>query len=95
MSSQDKPKGMMKGLTSYGDLNFSLFLRKAFIKAMGYGDQALDRPIIGITNTYSDFNPCHGNVPHIIRAVERGVMQAGGMPLSFPLLILQVCIYGI
>ena len=84
MSSQDKPKGMMKGLTSYGDLNFSLFLRKAFIKAMGYGDQALDRPIIGITNTYSDFNPCHGNVPQIIRAVERGVMQAGGMPLSFP-----------
>ena len=51
---------------------------------MGYGDQALDRPIIGITNTYSDFNPCHGNVPQIIRAVERGVMQAGGMPLSFP-----------
>ena len=84
MSSQDKTKGMMKGLTSYGDLNFSLFLRKAFIKAMGYGDQALDRPIIGITNTYSDFNPCHGNVPQIIRAVERGVMQAGGMPLSFP-----------
>ena len=84
MSSQDKPKGMKKGLTSYGDLNFSLFLRKAFIKAMGYGDQALDRPIIGITNTYSDFNPCHGNVPQIIRAVERGVMQAGGMPLSFP-----------
>ena len=84
MSEQDKPKGMKKGLTSYGDLNFSLFLRKAFIKAMGYGDQALDRPIIGITNTYSDFNPCHGNVPQIIRAVERGVMQAGGMPLSFP-----------
>ncbi len=84
MSEQGKPKGMKKGLTSYGDLNFSLFLRKAFIKAMGYGDQALDRPIIGITNTYSDFNPCHGNVPQIIRAVERGVMQAGGMPLSFP-----------
>jgi len=84
MSEQNKPKGMKKGLTSYGDLDFSLFLRKAFIKAMGYGDQALDRPIIGITNTFSDFNPCHGNVPQIIRAVERGVMQAGGMPMSFP-----------
>jgi dihydroxy-acid dehydratase len=84
MSEQNKPKGMTKGLTSYGDLDFSLFLRKAFIKAMGYGDQALDRPIIGITNTFSDFNPCHGNVPQIIRAVERGVMQAGGMPMSFP-----------
>ena len=84
MSEQNKPKGMTKGLTSYGDLDFSLFLRKAFIKAMGYGDQALDRPINGITNTFSDFNPCHGNVPQIIRAVERGVMQAGGMPMSFP-----------
>ena len=51
--------GMRKGLTSYGDKDFSLFLRKAFIKGMGYSDEALDRPIVGITNTYSDFNPCH------------------------------------
>ena len=44
--------GLRKGLTSYGDAGFSLFLRKAFIKAMGYSDDALDRPIVGITNTY-------------------------------------------
>ena len=55
--------GLRKGLASYGDAGFSLFLRKAFIKAMGYSDDALDRPIVGITNTYSDYNPCHGNVP--------------------------------
>ena len=55
--------GLRKGLTSYGDPGFSLFLRKAFIKAKGYSDDALDRPIVGITDTYSDFNPCHGNVP--------------------------------
>ncbi|NBO87477.1 MAG: hypothetical protein EBV00_04950, partial [Burkholderiaceae bacterium] len=55
--------GIRKGLTRYGDTEFSLFLRKAFIKAMGFSDNALDRPIIGITNTFSDFNPCHGNVP--------------------------------
>jgi dihydroxy-acid dehydratase len=75
---------MRKGLTSYGDAGFSLFLRKAFIKAMGYSDDALDRPIVGITNTYSDFNPCHGNVPQLIEAVKRGVMLAGGMPMVFP-----------
>jgi len=51
--------GLRKGLTSYGDAGFSLFLRKAFIKAMGYSDDALNRPIVGITNTYSDYNPCH------------------------------------
>jgi dihydroxy-acid dehydratase len=77
-------KGLRKGLTSYGDTAFSLFLRKAFIKAMGYSDDALDRPIVGITNTYSDYNPCHGNVPVLIEAVKRGVMLAGGMPMVFP-----------
>ncbi|TXM88322.1 dihydroxy-acid dehydratase, partial [Methylobacterium sp. WL116] len=77
-------KGLRKGLTSYGDAGFSLFLRKAFIKAAGYSDDALDRPIVGITNTASDFNPCHGNVPALIEAAKRGVMLAGAMPMVFP-----------
>jgi dihydroxy-acid dehydratase len=77
-------KGLRKGLTSYGDAGFSLFLRKAFIKAMGYSDDALDRPIVGITNTYSDYNPCHGNAPALIEAAKRGVMLAGAMPMVFP-----------
>jgi dihydroxy-acid dehydratase len=77
-------RGLRKGLTGYGDDGFSLFLRKAFIKAMGYSDDALERPIVGITNTYSDFNPCHGNVPHLIEAAKRGVMLAGAMPMVFP-----------
>ena len=76
--------GLRQGLTSYGDEGFSLFLRKAFIKAMGYSDDALDRPIVGITNTYSDFNPCHGNVLMLVEAVKRGVMLAGAMPMVFP-----------
>jgi dihydroxy-acid dehydratase len=71
-------------LTSYGDAEFSLFLRRAFIKAMGYSDDALSRPIVGITNTYSDYNPCHGNAPALIEAAKRGVLLAGGMPMVFP-----------
>src|SRR5215203_6924886 len=77
-------KGLRKGLTSYGDKDFSLFLRKAFIKGMGYSDDALLRPIVGITNTYSDYNACHGNVPKLIEAVKRGVLLAGGLPMEFP-----------
>src|ERR1700759_4164168 len=77
-------RGLRKGLTSYGDAGFSLFLRKAFIKAMGYSDDALERPIIGITNTFSDYNPCHGNVPDLIDSVKRGVLLAGGLPMVFP-----------
>jgi dihydroxy-acid dehydratase len=78
------PRGLRKDLTSYGDPGFSLFLRRAFIKAMGYSDDALERPIVGVTNTYSDYNPCHGNVPDLIEAVKRGVMLAGAMPMVFP-----------
>jgi len=81
--------GMRKGLTAYGDEGFSLFLRKAFIKAMGYTDDALDRPIIGITNTFSGFNACHRNVPELIEAVKRGVMLAGGLPVEFPTITLH------
>src|SRR6202040_414188 len=76
--------GMQKGLTSYGDAAFSLFLRKAFIKALGFSGDALSRPIIGIADTASDFNPCHGNVPRLIEAAKRGVMLAGGLPMAFP-----------
>src|SRR5512139_1701309 len=79
-----KATGLRQGLATYGDAGFSLFLRKAFIKAGGYSDDALDRPIVGITNTFSDYNPCHGNVPDLIEAVKRGVMLAGALPMVFP-----------
>ena len=87
MTTHDKPKpetGLHKGLTAYGDAAFSLFLRKAFIKAAGYSDDALDRPIVGITNTHSDYNPCHGNVPDLIDSVKRGVLLSGALPMVFP-----------
>lgn len=77
-------KGMRKGLAHYGDEAFSLYMRRAFIKAMGYSDDALTRPIIGITDTGSDYNACHGGMPKLIEAVKRGVMLAGGMPMAFP-----------
>ncbi|MBB1633338.1 dihydroxy-acid dehydratase [Cupriavidus sp. UME77] len=75
---------MGKGLTNYGDKGFSLFLRKAFIKGAGYTDDALSRPVIGIVNTNSSYNPCHGNAPQLVEAVKRGVMLAGGLPVDFP-----------
>lgn len=76
--------GFRKNLTSYGDAAFSLFLRTAFIKGAGYTDDALSRPIVGIINTGSGFNPCHGNARDLIAAVSRGVMLAGGLPIEFP-----------
>ncbi len=81
---QSEARGLKKGLTSYGDSGFSLFLRKAFIKGAGYSDSALTRPVIGIANTGSAYNPCHGNMPQLLEAVKRGIMLAGGLPLDFP-----------
>ena len=79
-----KKLGMYKNLTNYGDSEFSIFLRKAFIKGMGYSEEMLNKPIIGITNTYSDYNPCHGNVPDLIKSVKAGILSSGAIPLEFP-----------
>ena len=85
----NKREGIRKGLTRYGDDAFSLYVRKAFIKAMGYTDDALERPLIGIANTYSGYNACHATVPQIVEAVKRGVMLAGGLPIEFPIISLH------
>lgn len=79
-----KKSGMYKNLTNYGDSEFSIFLRKAFIKGMGYSEEMLNKPIIGITNTYSDYNPCHGNIPDLIKSVKAGILSSGAIPLEFP-----------
>ncbi len=81
---RDHPRGLHRGLTRYGDAEFSLFLRRAFIKGAGYGDDALDRPVVGIANTGSGFNPCHGNMAELIEAVKRGVLLGGALPVPFP-----------
>ena len=51
---------------------------------MGYSDEALARPIVGIADTSSDYNACHGNVGALVEAVKRGVLMAGGLPMAFP-----------
>jgi dihydroxy-acid dehydratase len=76
--------GLSQGLPNYGDRGFSLFLRKAFIKGAGYTEAALAKPVIGIANTGSAFNPCHGNMPQLLEAVKRGILLAGGLPMDFP-----------
>jgi dihydroxy-acid dehydratase len=81
--------GLSRGLSVYGDTDFSLFMRRTFVKAMGYSEDALSRPIVGIANTFSDFNPCHGNVPALIAAVRRGVLLSGALPMEFPTISLH------
>src|SRR5579862_1299020 len=76
--------GLSLGLTNYGDPDFALYLRRSFARSMGYSQEMLQRPVIGIADTRSGFNNCHRHFPELIDAVKRGVLAAGGLPLVFP-----------
>jgi dihydroxy-acid dehydratase len=80
-----EPKaGLDHGLTDYGDRDFSRYLRRSFAQSMGYSRTLLDKPVIGIAYTASDFNNCHRHFPELLAAVKRGVLAAGALPLEFP-----------
>jgi dihydroxy-acid dehydratase len=78
------PHGLSLGLTNYGDPDFALYLRRSFARSMGYSEELLAKPVIGIADTRSGFNNCHRHFPELIDAVKRGVLAAGGLPLVFP-----------
>lgn len=76
--------GIARGLTNYGDRAFALYLRRSFIKSMGYSTALLERPVVGIASSGSGFNNCHRAMPELVEAVKRGVLAAGGLPIEFP-----------
>lgn len=81
----DAPKrGLARNTSNYGDRDFALYLRRSFAKSMGYSQAMLDKPVVGIADTGSDYNNCHRTAPELIEAVKRGVLAAGGLPLAFP-----------
>src|SRR6202161_400241 len=51
---------------------------------MGYSRAFLDKPVVGIAYTASDFNNCHRHFPELLEAVKRGVLAAGALPVEFP-----------
>ncbi len=83
MKKENTP-GFFGGLTSYGDEGFSCFLRKVFLSSMGYDDVDLSRPLIGIADTSSGYVTCHREMPQLIEAIKRGILQSGGLPVVFP-----------
>jgi dihydroxy-acid dehydratase len=63
------------------------WLRTAALRSQGFSPDAIaDRPIIGICNTYSELTHCNAHLRQLADAVRRGVWQAGGLPLEFPVL---------
>jgi len=80
----EEQHGLSRGLTNYGDADFSLYLRRSFAKSMGYSAEMLSRPVVGIAQSASGFNNCHRHFPELVEAVKRGVLAMGGLPLDFP-----------
>jgi dihydroxy-acid dehydratase len=80
----DTERGFLRGLQTYGDRDFSIYMRRAFAKSMGYTGDELSRPVVGIAYTHSRFNPCHRHFPELLDAIKRGVAAAGGLALEFP-----------
>src|SRR5947208_13761230 len=86
------PVGLGRGLTNYGDPDFALYLRRSFARSMGYSQEMLAKPVIGIADTRSGFNNCHRNFPELIEAVKRGDHAAGGFPPVLTTYVTLTCI---
>ncbi|GGV16668.1 dihydroxy-acid dehydratase [Streptomyces filipinensis] len=78
----------MKELRShqwYGGEGVRSFSHRARTRQLGYlPEEHLGKPVIAVLNTWSDINPCHAHLRERAQAVKRGVWQAGGFPLEFP-----------
>ncbi|MCG8564102.1 MAG: dihydroxy-acid dehydratase, partial [Desulfobacterales bacterium] len=58
-------------------------INRAYYKSMGYSDESLENPIIGIANAWSTTVPGHTNLREVSEAVKAGIWQNGGTPVEF------------
>ncbi len=73
----------------YGKLDKDGFIHRSWMKNQGFPDHVFDgRPIIGICNTWSELTPCNSGLRDLAEAVKRGVWEAGGFPVEFPVMSL-------
>ena len=88
----DNPAPTAKKLRSqdwYGRTDRDGIIYRAWMKNQGWPHNLFDgRPIIGICNTWSELTPCNGHFRELAESVKRGVWEAGGFPLEFPVMSL-------
>ncbi len=69
----------------YGKNDKDGFIHRSWMKNQGFPDHAFDgRPVVGICNTWSELTPCNSGLRILAEAVKRGVWEAGGLPVEFP-----------
>tara|TARA_B100001059_G_scaffold125920_1_gene125917 strand:- start:129 stop:1838 length:1710 start_codon:yes stop_codon:yes gene_type:complete len=73
----------------YGNKDRDGFIHRSWMKNQGFPDHAFDgRAIIGICNTWSELTPCNSSLRDLAEGVKRGVWEAGGVPVEFPVMSL-------
>jgi len=89
-SYQVKKPEELRSFRWYGGDELRNFSHRARTRQLGYNpEEHLGKPVIGILNTWSDINPCHMHLRERAEQVKRGVWQAGGFPLEFPVATLS------
>src|SRR5919201_1308542 len=56
---------------------------RAYLKGIGFGDEALKRPIVGVANTWTETMPCNFHLRRLAERVKEGIRAAGGTPMEF------------
>jgi L-arabonate dehydrase len=61
------------------------FVHRSWLRNQGYPDDYFrGKPVIGVCNTWSELTPCNGHLRDFAEIVKRGIAEAGGFPLEFP-----------
>ncbi len=82
-------KGKYRSAEWLGGTDKDGFIHRSWMKNQGFPDDEFDgRPVIGICNTWSELTPCNAHFRDLADYVKRGVWEAGGFPLEFPVMSL-------
>ncbi|MCM0020487.1 MAG: dihydroxy-acid dehydratase [Tagaea sp.] len=80
----------MRSAAWFGRVDKYGFIARSWMKNQGHAARMFDgRPVVGICNSWSDLTPCNGHLRELAEHVKRGVYEAGGFPLEFPVLSLS------
>src|SRR5580700_4204866 len=83
------PKSHLRSTEWFGHTDKDGFIHRSWMKNQGFPPDLFDgRPVIGICNTWSELTPCNAHLRQVADRVKRGVYEAGGFPLEFPVMSL-------
>src|SRR4029079_1417123 len=87
MTSDSKPRRPLRSMQWFGRHDRDALVHRSWMKNQGVPHDQFDgRPVIGICNTWSEATPCNAHFRDLAEHVRRGVLDAGGFPIEFPVM---------